>query len=412
VPKAPFLSCLLGLWGGLLFTGCLPDDPAGEDGLAASLDVTEILGGEPEAGFERATERRPFTFPRDHGPHPGFRTEWWYLTGNLTGPRGEPFGFQLTFFRSALDPDGGARSASPWRTNQAYMAHLALTDGRRGAFHSFERFARAALGLAGAEVQPFRVWVEDWEIRGSDREGREGAEDEDGIFPLHLHAAEAGVGLRLALVPEKPLVLQGDGGLSQKGPEAGNASYYYSFTRLRASGSVFLEGDTTEVQGRAWLDREWSTSALSDGQVGWDWFALQLEDGHDLMVYQLRGGDGTVHPVSEGIWVDPEGEALRIREEEVVVEVLQPWRSPIDGARYPGRWQISIPRLDLALTVTPLIPDQEMALTFRYWEGAVRAQGVRRGRPVRGAGYVELTGYTPGGEADPGRRGLGGTGRP
>jgi predicted secreted hydrolase len=408
--KARSRSRLIGLWSGLLFLGCLPDPPAGQDRLGASLDVTEILGGEPQEGFERAMERRSFSFPEDHGPHPGFRTEWWYLTGNLEGPRGEPFGFQLTFFRSALGPEEDLGSDSVWRTNQVYMAHFALTDGRGSAFHSFERFARPVLGLAGAEIRPFRVWVEDWEIRGPDPGGGEG--EAEGIFPLHLRAEEAGVGLRLALVPEKPYVLQGDGGLSQKGPEAGNASYYYSFTRLRVSGSVFLEGDSIEVRGRAWLDREWSTSALSEDQVGWDWFALQLEDGHDLMVYQLRGADGTVHPLSEGIWVDAEGATVRIREEEVFVEVLESWSSPMDGTPYPGEWRLSIPRLALDLTVTPLIPDQEMALTFRYWEGAVRVEGLRRGIPVRGAGYVELTGYTPTEGGDPGLRGLGGTGEP
>jgi predicted secreted hydrolase len=362
--------------------------PKGDEPVA-SLTVSEILGVGRVDGFERAYRPRPFRFPEDHGPHPSFRTEWWYLTGNLSGPRGEPFGFQLTFFRSALAPDRDGGSGSAWRTNQVYMGHFAVTDGGRGRFHSFERFSRGAVGLAGAEAWPFRVWVEDWELRGPEGENGDGRS----VFPLSLRASEGGVTLELRLAQEKPLVLQGKDGLSQKGAEPGNASFYYSFTRLEASGRLTLDGTSTPVRGEAWMDREWSTSALSGEQVGWDWFALQLEDGHDLMVYRLRREDGEPSPFSEGLWVDSLGLTRRISPEEVDLEVLEEWESPRGGATYPARWHLSIPALALELDLEPLIPDQEMDLSIRYWEGAVRVEGTRGRRGVTGKGYVELTGY-------------------
>lgn len=416
--KPSLFSLFAGGLGLLLVLSCRGEGEGGGDGLAADLDVVAILGGTPEEGFQRALEPRAFSFPEDHGPHPSFRTEWWYLTGNLAGPEGEPFGFQLTLFRSALAPKGEEeRTLSPWRTQQVFLGHFAVTDGQQRAFFSFERFARSALGLAGAEARPFRVWVEDWELRGpvggaaGREEGHAGGQgDPDGIFPLSLRAAEGGVELELTLTPEKPMVLPGREGLSQKGPEPGNASFYFSFTRLRAAGTLRQNGSPTMVAGTAWMDREWSTSALSGDQVGWDWFALQLDDGHDLMFYRLRAPDGGADALSEGLWVHPDGHSRRLSAEEVEVEILDEWASPVDGARYPGRWRVSVPSLGATFGITPMIPNQEMDLTFRYWEGAVVVDGIREGEEVAGKGYVELTGYASqdGGEA--GSRRIGRTG--
>jgi len=400
----------------LLGAGCGSREDAG---IRTSLSVREHLGAAPDVGFARALEPRAFRFPDDHGPHPAFRSEWWYLTGNLSGPDAEPYGFQLTIFRSALGPAEAQRAASAsgaasaWRTEQIYMGHLALTDGQRGSFHAFERFARGALGLAGATAMPFRVWLDDWEIAGPVGETAD-------IFPLRLRAAEQGFGLSLRLAPAKSLVLQGDAGLSQKGPEPGNASYYYSFTRLEASGELQLGGRTARVEGLAWLDREWSTSALSPGQVGWDWFALQLDDGSDFMYYQLRRSDGSPDPHSQGILVGPGREASaakpssdsaaesgantatrsRLESGQVELAVLDRWSSPLDGSVYPSGWRLAVPAEDLVLELTPLLRDQELDLSFRYWEGAVRVAGTRRGRAIRGKGYVELTGYTDQGMQD------------
>jgi predicted secreted hydrolase len=364
------------------------------------------MGGEAGAGYARATRPRPFLFPEDHGPHPEFRTEWWYLTGNLEGPEGEPYGFQFTLFRSAVDPTPPS-SSSAWASHQVFMGHFAVTDGRGRTFHAFERFSRQALGLAGATASPLRVWLEDWELRetggaGGLPPGRDAAASGSGsaagpggasdVFPLTLSAAEGEVALKLEISPLKPMVLQGDEGLSQKGAEPGNASYYYSFTRLGARGRLSLGGRERPVTGTAWMDREWSTSALSQGQVGWDWFALQLDDGRELMYYQLRLADGTPDPLSKGVLVGPADTRL-LSSSEVELTVLERWTSPLDGTEYPGAWRLRVPDQELELEIRPLIPNQELELTFRYWEGAVVVEGSLAGKAVSGRGYVELTGY-------------------
>ncbi len=343
------------------------------------LAVRDVLGGD-SAGFARAERPRAFRFPEDHGPHPEYRSEWWYFTGNLQGPAGRPFGFQLTLFRFALAPWPVERP-SAWAADQVFMGHLALTDPHGGRFHAFERLSREALGLAGARAEPPRVWLEDWLLEGR----------EDGGFRISAFAGDVGVDLELRAT--KPVVLQGEAGLSQKSAEPGNASYYYSFTRMEARGTVRAFGPALPVNGLVWMDREWGTSALGPDQVGWDWFALQLDDGYDLMYYQLRREDGSADPHSKGTLVDPAGAARVLRAGEVGVEVLGDWRSPRDGVRYPGRWRLRVPAADLDLEVRPALQDQELRLSVRYWEGAVQVSGTRSGRPVGGRGYVELTGY-------------------
>lgn len=375
VGSVALATCALALALALAL-GCRAPDAA-----APPLSLAGTLGGADTAGYARALEPRPFDFPADHGPHPDFRSEWWYVTGNLDAESGRRFGFQLTLFRSALSP-APREGSSAWGTRQAYMAHFALADVEGGTFHAFERFARGALGLAGASADPFRVWLEDWSLSGPAEGG--------GPFPMTLRAAEGDVAVELLLERGKPPVLQGDRGLSRKGPEAGNASYYYSFTRMPASGRVVLGADTVRASGAAWLDREWSTSALSEGQVGWDWFALQLDGDRELMVYRLRRADGTAHPLSEGVLVDPAGGSRRLSwGSDVTVEETGRWTSPRTGARYPSGWRIGVPSEGWRLDVEPVLAGQELDLTFRYWEGAVRVGG----SGPQGRGYVELTGY-------------------
>lgn len=348
------------------------------------LSLAATLAGADTAGYERALAPRDFTFPSDHGPHESFRTEWWYVTGNLTSTTGRDFGFQLTIFRNALAPRM-PDSGSAWGTNQAYMAHFTVTDVPSARFYAHERFARGAVGLAGATAEPLRVWLEGWAIEGTTPEA----------FPLRLLARAGEVALELTLEAGKPIVPQGDRGLSQKGPEPGNASYYYSRTRMPADGTLVVGGDTLDVGGLAWLDREWSTSALSEGQVGWDWVALQLDDGWDLMAYRLRRADGSTDSWSDAVLVDPSGAPTRLRwGEEISMESTGSWTSPIDGAVYPSGWRISVPERGWSLLVEPRIPNQELDLAFRYWEGAVSVRGTGAdGVPVEGRGYVELTGY-------------------
>lgn len=353
--------------------------------IQATLSVTHVLGGDTN-GYARAAEPRVFSFPRDHGPHSAYRTEWWYYTGNLETQSGRHFGFQLTFFRSALAASVAARE-SAWGTRHVYMAHLAVADVEAGQFHAFERFSRAAVGLAGAQAEPFRVWVDDWSVAGG---------QEDGL-PMRLQAGQEGIALDLTLQSAKPVVLQGEQGLSQKGPEKGAASYYYSFTRMLTQGRITIGDQTFEVSGTSWMDREWSTSVLGKDQVGWDWFALQLSDGSELMFFQLRRADETIDVFSGGTLVRPNGETYSLKHDEVQLEVESYWTSPRSQGRYPSEWQVRIPAENLELMITPYLADQELPLSIVYWEGAVQVQGKMSGRDIGGHGYVELTGYLPGG---------------
>jgi len=352
--------------------------------------VTALLGGEDPGGFARATAPRVFRFPDDHGPHPEFRHEWWYFTGNLRTPGGRRFGYQLTFFRFALATDPPDR-VSRWATNQAYMAHFALTDVEGRRFRYFERTGRGALGLAGATARPLRVWLDDWSAEGKNAS----------TLPIRLRAAEEEASIDLVLDTARPIVLQGDRGLSRKSAAPGNASYYYSMTRLATRGSVRVDGVSFPVEGNSWLDREWGTGSLEKGQTGWDWFALQLSDGRDLMFYRLRGEGGVTGPFSAGTLVLPDGSVRRLSPDDVRIEPLGYWKSPESGALYPSRWRMLLPSEGLTLEVVPRIADQELRTSIRYWEGAVGVRGASRGEPVEGDGYVELTGYAETGGRNP-----------
>jgi predicted secreted hydrolase len=388
----------VGLVAGLLvisIPGCSPEMDAGA-GQGTALTVSEILGGAAEEGFLRADAPRSFSFPEDHGPHPGFRNEWWYFTGNLATAGGGRAGYQLTLFRAELAPPGmtGPETedgGSAWRSRTAWMGHLAVTDGEAEVHREAERFTRGALGLAGAETGPLRVWLEDWVIE--ETEGPTSDDRPAGLGTLRLRARQDDLAIDLELQVESTPVLQGEAGLSAKGPEPGNASYYYSIPRIATLGSVEVAGSTLEVSGTSWLDREWSTSALSPGVVGWDWFALRLSDGWSLMVYDLRREDGSITEFSHAVLISPRGVGREVDREGMTLAVTQEWESPLDGARYPSGWRLSIPDEDLELTITPLVADQEMDLAFRYWEGAVIAGGTRAGAEVSAEGFVELTGY-------------------
>jgi predicted secreted hydrolase len=355
----------------------------------APLAVQEALGGGDVQGFARATTLPRLAFPRDHGAHPAFRTEWWYVTGNLDAAGGRRFGVQLVFFRQALAAAPPVRTAS-LAARELVLAHAAVTDVEGGRFHYAERLARAAAGL-GAVVgptdgQPFRAVCADWSLRA--------LPGGDGFLPLELRAGDAAFAFTLRVDPGKPVVLQGEGGLSQKSGEPGNASIYYSLPRLPIAGTIEVLGARHEVQGLCWLDREWSTSALGPDQVGWDWFSLQLDDGSELMWYQLRRRDGSVDPWSRGSLIAADGSVTRLEPAQVTAVADGAWTAADGGARYPARWRLvgREPAFDLA--VEPLLADQELRVLLRYWEGAVLVRGTRDGKPVQGRGYLELTGYT------------------
>lgn len=362
-------SCLLALL--LLPAGRAPaaDAPA-----ASPSELAAALGAGDDAGFAKALEPRRFSFPADHGPHPAFRNEWWYVTGNLESDDGERFGYELTIFRVALAP-AVPESISDWRTNQLYFAHFALTRPGNESFHAAERYARGAAGLAGAEAEPFRVWLHDWSISAMP----------DGRW--RLEASDGELRLDLALRALKAPVLQGENGLSQKSAEPGNASFYYSLTRLASEGVLVIGDETHDVTGLSWLDREWSTSALAPGQSGWDWFALQFDDGSELMVYGLRRRDGSLDEHSAGSFVHADGRVTRLNRDDFTIAVTDTWTSPLGGT-YPSGWTLRVPSLAIGLDIRPVLENQELDTILRYWEGAVDVRGSHSGR-----GYVELTGY-------------------
>jgi len=347
--------------------------------------VQARLEGLPPAGgtFARAEGPVEFEFPKDHGPHPDFQTEWWYYTGNLQAADGRRYGYQLTFFRRAVSaPDERSLRESQWAADQVYLAHFALTDVEEGQFHAEERFERGAAGLAGAAGEPaFAVWLQDWRV------------EETGGGTYRLAAAQEGVSIALELTDRKGPVLQGEAGYSQKGPEAGNASYYISQTRLESSGTVRVNGEEVAVSGWSWMDHEYSTSALSEGQVGWDWFSIQLDNDREMMVYTLRRADGSVDAYSKGTLIFEDGDTRTLTAEDFSIEATEQWTSPHSGAIYPAGWVIRVPGEDLELTVEPLLADQEWLGSFVYWEGAVKVEGRWGQVAVSGFGYGELTGY-------------------
>ena len=343
-----------------------------------------VFGGAAQSieGFQRADNSQVLAFPDDFGPHPEFLTEWWYYTGNLETDAGRPFGYQLTFFRRALTPPNEvSERLSPWASDQVYFAHFAISDIAANEHHSFEHFTRGAAGLAGAQSVPYAVWLENWHVEGT------------GIDQYRLFASQDGISVQLDLTDEKGPVLQGLDGYSQKGPEAGNASYYYSQTRLTSSGTIAIKGREFAVSGQSWKDHEYSTSVLSDGLVGWDWFSLQLDDGSEVMLYQLRYADGRVGEFSSGTLISPEGDTTPLSQNDFEIVVQATWRSPHSEAVYPAAWTLRIPQAKLNLNISPRMADQEMLVSFIYWEGAINVEGDSNGMAVDGTGYVELTGY-------------------
>lgn len=347
-----------------------------------SSRLAGLLGNNDASGFPQVLEERAFRFPADHGPHAEFRNEWWYVTGNLDSDDGQRFGFELTFFRFALVPERLTSNDSAWATNQVFVAHFAVSDASTEKFYVAQRYSRGAADLAGASAQPFRIWLDDWVMEATD--------DDAGRWSIR--ANHDGIAMSLNLEPRKVPVLNGDNGLSQKSGEPGNASYYYSVTRLQTDGVLQIEDQSYSVSGLSWLDREWGSSALSNDQVGWDWFALQLSDGTDLMFYNLRKSDGSTDSHSAGTLTMADGGHQRLASTDVEISVLDYWENG-RGDRYPIAWTMQIPGRHIELNIKPVFKSQELVATVRYWEGAVDVSGKDADGAVEGRGYVELTGY-------------------
>ena len=329
-------------------------------------------------------------FPRDHGAHPGYRTEWWYYTGNVETKEGRPFGFQLTFFRTQISPPGAEKkwpnNPSRWRTKQIYLAHAALSDLEAQVFRKEEKMARGAAGLAGVrqEREAVSVYLGDWSVRiGS------------GTHMLQVLSPEITLDLRAE--PQKGPIRHGDDGYSRKGRKRESASCYYSFPRLRISGILKTQGEMYEVKGTGWMDHEFSSAPLEKNLSGWDWFSIQLSNHTELMLYLLRQGKGGNSEASSGTFIGTSGETRHLSREDFDVEVLKQWESPQTEAVYPSRWRIRVPSLALEVEVVPNMKDQELiteeSTGVTYWEGSVSVRGTRDDEPITGIGYVELTGY-------------------
>jgi predicted secreted hydrolase len=349
------------------------------------LVVVPGLAADTTEEFRLATEGYRYAFPRDHGAHEEFRTEWWYYTGQLTAKNGRPFGYELTFFRRGMPRDQTKTLPSQWAVTHLYLAHFAVSDLSKDRFHYREKMSRAGLGKAGAASDRLNVWIDRWSAES----------------PLAapgtqiLQAAEGDLAIHLTVSPEKPLVVHGTGGVSRKGSVA--ASHYYSFTRLATTGTLSVGGERFDVTGNSWMDHEFSSAELGKDLVGWDWFCLQLDDQRELMLYRLRRTDGSADPVSSGTLIDRDGRGHHLMVSEFTLEPISYWTSQTSHARYPQRWHLTIPSQQLSFDLVPLMADQELSTTrstqVTYWEGAIEATGSIQGRTAHGQGYMELTGY-------------------
>lgn len=333
--------------------------------LGAAAQSFAGLGTDAE-GFALPTPDPDFDFPADHGAHPDYRIEWWYLTANLEGPDGTAYGLQWTLFRSALAPG----EAEGWESPQVWFAHAAITTP--DAHHTAERFARGGIGQAGVTAAPFSAWIDEWEMAGED------------LDSLRLTATGADFAYDMTLEAQGPLVFHGDGGFSVKSAD-GQASYYYSQPFYEIAGTLNLPDGAVPVTGSAWLDREWSSQPLAEDQLGWDWFSLSFETGDKMMAAQLRETDGATYAF--GTWITAEGATETLEDGALTLTPLEEAR--VAGRDVPVRWRVEAPAYGVDVTVAALNPDAWMGLSIPYWEGPVQiVDGTRAGR-----GYLEMTGY-------------------
>ena len=348
-----------------------------------ATEIVALQSSQGSEGFARVTEPRVMQFPQDHGPHLDYQTEWWYYTGNLMTADGRRLGYQLTFFRRGITPGVVNVRNSDWATNQIYFAHFAITDAKNNSHNETEIFERGAAGLAGASGAPFRVWIDNWAAEGVNRQASN----------VKLTADDGKMSLNLELDAAKPPVVHGENGVSQKTDAAGNASYYVSMTRMPTQGTVRVNGETLAVTGDSWFDHEWGTTSLGANAAGWDWFSIQLDDNREIMFFQIRNKDGSIEPFSSGTLVESDDSTKFLKRDDVKITPLEFWTNDFSQGKYPSKWRVEIPSANLDLTLTPLIADQEMRVSFTYWEGAVNVAGTSNGKNVRGQGYVEMTGY-------------------
>ena len=342
--------------------------------LAATSLASDWQVSEPDWRYE---------FPRDHRLHEQFKTEWWYFTGNLADADGRRYGYQLTFFRHGIQPPAERKpEMSRFVVGDLKFAHFTVTDVNGKRFHFDQKVSRGAFGEAGFADGERLAWIEDWQLRLAP----------NGAF--YLEASSKNAAIRLQLISAKPPVIHGEGGLSKKAAIEGHASHYYSLTRLATTGELRVGSKTVEVRGESWFDHEWATNQLAPGQIGWDWLSVHLDDGGELMLYQLRRDDGTADAGSSGTLIAPDGSAVHLPSSAFRITATDFWTSGATPGRYPIGWQIEVPEHALEFSVRAVLENQELALLpLAYWEGAVEINGTRGGKPISGRGYLELTGY-------------------
>ncbi|MEA1921834.1 MAG: lipocalin-like domain-containing protein [Pseudomonadota bacterium] len=342
------------------------------------------------SAWDKALKLRHFAFPRDHGSHPQFKTEWWYVTGQLATDKGREFGFQFTIFRQGIQENLPQNSinSNPWQVRDLFILHCALSDIENQRFFSHQEISRAGPGLAGARENSLETW-----LKGS----RIALNEKKQIIELTVKSPD--YELTLELQPAYPPILNGNRGLSAKGPEPGQASYYYSWPRLAAEGTLKLSGESFIVKGLSWLDREFATNQLGPEQAGWDWFALHFDDGSALMLYRMRLKDGGQDASSSGTWIFSDGSSRHLTNRDFKLDPGKVWNSPESGADYPVNWEIKLNKpTPMKFTISPLILNQEMntanTVLANYWEGAVKVEGFAgTKRKLDGRGYLEMTGY-------------------
>ncbi len=357
------------------------------------LLLTISLFAQAQSSYEAARPGYVYQFPRDHFDHSAYQTEWWYYTGNVTSADGHHFGFELTFFRQGTDRD--AAKDKTWDVQDLYLAHLALSDLDGDKFYHTERLNRRGPEIAGASEAQGKVWNGNWQVKWNGEDQELQAIDRDFTLNLNLH-------------PEKPPVIHGENGVSQKSAGAGHASHYISLTRLSTKGEITLHGKSYAVEGLSWMDHEFFTTQLDSAQLdpaqqdstqeGWDWLSIQLTDHTELMLYRFRRKDGTADPYSSGTYIDAQGKTTHLRATDfTLVASGETWKSPTTQATYPVSWRVQVPQLAISLEAKTALPSQELTgqskLAPSYWEGAITLTGARGTQPLRGVGYLELTGY-------------------
>ncbi len=331
--------------------------------------TVQTLQGLSSEGFSPVVKEKGITFPQDHGEHVKYRTEWWYITANLTAKGGKRFGLQWTIFRLADRPDHGQKG---WESPQRYMAHLVVSDGSKT--WQFERFSRGGIGQAGVEGQPFHAWLDNWSLKSIGNR----------LFPARLSFSDAGVLGQFRIHNEGVFVKQGENGYSLKNHEGTQASYYYSAPFLQLSGNLVLDGRTYSVSGSGWFDHEWSTDMLAESQKGWDWFSIHLDDGRALMISQVRNEKKRGHIF--GSLALPNGQYRTLSAKDIQIVPLR--YSKVNGKVLPLEWRIDVPKEGIRLTVSAWNKDQWLNFRFPYWEGGITVTGSQKGE-----GFMELTGY-------------------